>query len=601
MLRELFQGFSQELAPFPGRFALTWRIALLSALVAGVAMVYEIIEPAIGCYLIIYLMKPNAAETIVMGIGALVLVTIVVAGMFGLANLTIESPPLRLATMAFFSFLFVYLGSASRLGPLGSDIALVIVFVLSLLSFTPFGEAVDRVFLYAWQMVAMPMAMMVGFNMVLGRPPQSLLRETIGERLRAAAAALLDGDGGPARLKPILAEGNAEHNQRALLARALHYVPDAESAWLARGVENSYRLLLAISALPASVTQEWRGQLAARCTELAEAVAARREAAPFAPVPETAPGAAQEASSALQDMARGDQSWPKMPQPPFFSPDALSNPNHQRLALKTTAAALACYMIYTGLQWQGIETAMVTCYVAALGTTGETVHKLALRIAGCLVGAAMGIGSILFLIPHMTSVGSLMALVFLALLPAAWISTGSERFAYGGVQIGLAFLLTVLHGFGPSLDMDTATNRIIGILLGNVMIYLVFTRIWPVGLVTTLRHQLSDALQALSRLALLAPGQRSAAVNEASQAMTSLDAARLSIEYTKFEPRGIRPDPHETERLGRLVDEAEKLTVRLFLSDGSPAEVERLRQLLAAPVAEAAAGAPPVRGPRSAL
>lgn len=589
MFREYARKFAQELDPFPGRLALTWRIALLSALVAGVAMVYEIIEPAIGCYLIIYMMKPNAAETIVMAIGALVLVTIVVALIILLANFTIESPPLRLATMAFVSFVFVYLSSASRLGPLGSDIALVIVFVLSLLSFVPFGEAANRLFIYAWQMVAMPMAMMVCFNLVLGRSPQTLLRETIGERLEAASAALLDPDGGRASVKTILSEGNAEHNQRALLARALHYVPNAESAWLARGIENSYRMLMAISALPASVTLQWRRQLAARCAEVANAVAARRDIPQPEPIPDTAAGAPLEACAALHDLARPEQSWPPMPQAPFFSPDALSNPEHQRLALKTTGAALACYLIYTGLQWQGIETAMVTCYVAALGTTGETVHKLALRIAGCLVGAAMGMGALLFLIPHMTSVGSLMALVFIALLPAVWISTGSERFAYGGVQIALAFLLIVLHGYGPSLDMDTARNRIIGILLGNLMIYLVFTKIWPVGMIKTVHRQLTDALQALTRLASLPAERRADAVAEASQAMTSLDAAANALEYAAFEPHGIRPEAAEIERLGRIVTEAENLTVDLFLSGGSPAQLDRLGRLEAATETEARA------------
>jgi multidrug resistance protein MdtO len=67
---------------------------------------------------------------------------------------------------------------------------------------------------------------------------------------------------------------------------------------------------------------------------------------------------------------------------------------------------MICCLVYTGIDWQGIHTAMVTCFVAAQGTTAETVHKLALRVLGCLVGAAMGIAAILFVIPHLRSVRS---------------------------------------------------------------------------------------------------------------------------------------------------------------------------------------------------
>ena len=170
---------------------------------------------------------------------------------------------------------------------------------------------------------------------------------------------------------------------------------------------------------------------------------------------------------------------PRPKKPPFLAPDAFSNPDHQRYALKTTAAALICYLIYTGIGWDGIHTAMITCYVAALGTTGETVHKLALRITGCLIGAAMGVAAIAFVIPQLQSIGGLMALVFAGILIAGWVAAGSERIAYAGVQIGLAFLLTVLNGFGPSTDMSNAGDRIAGILLGNVIVYVIFTGIWP--------------------------------------------------------------------------------------------------------------------------
>src|SRR5690606_2461914 len=126
---------------------------------------------------------------------------------------------------------------------------------------------------------------------------------------------------------------------------------------------------------------------------------------------------------------------PLSPPSGFFYSDALRNPDYQRFALKTTLSALLAYIIYTSLDWQDIHTAMITCYVAALGTTGETVHKLTLRIVGCLIGAAMGIASIYLLMPLMTSIGQLMALVFVGTLVAGWVSSGSERSAYAGVQI----------------------------------------------------------------------------------------------------------------------------------------------------------------------
>ena len=62
--RAVARQTARDLKPFPGRLAMTWRVALLCAIVAGVAMVYKIPESAIGCYLIIFLMKPNGAQNV---------------------------------------------------------------------------------------------------------------------------------------------------------------------------------------------------------------------------------------------------------------------------------------------------------------------------------------------------------------------------------------------------------------------------------------------------------------------------------------------------------------------------------------------------------
>lgn len=571
-----------DVKPFEGRFGMTWRISLLCALVAAVAMIYKIPEPAIGCYLIIYLMKPDASTNIVLAIGATILVTVFVALVFVLTRWTIEVPFLRLAVMAFASFAFVYLGSVSKLGDLGSDMALVITFALTLVSAAPLGEVVTRGLLYAWQMVTMPMALMLCFNMVLGWKPSRLLRKTWRERVEAAEQHLLRHDAeSAARLHELLDEGNAEHDQRALLTRILHYVPKRVTNQLAQAIEQSYALMLAVSALPATIPDDAREKLAAQCREVAEAIATKTAIPAPGEQPVTDDAALAAAWQALRGMANPDPTWPAMPQEPFFAADALSNPAHQRFALKTTLAAMIAYIVYAGIDWQGIHTAMITCFVASLGTTGETVHKLTLRIIGCLIGAAIGIGAILFVIPNLTSVGGLMVLVFVGLLPAAWVASGSERIAYGGVQIGLAFLLTVLQGFEPSLDMGTARDRIVGILLGNLLVYLIFTRIWPVGVVVGVRAGLSSALAGLARLATMPPqGDNRARVNEAAAAVADLRRAADQLAWAPYEPAALRPEPAAMRRFEAVLAEAEPLAASLFLAvSADPDQAARLKRL----------------------
>ena len=89
----------------------------------------------------------------------------------------------------------------------------------------------------------------------------------------------------------------------------------------------------------------------------------------------------------------------------FFLPDAFTNPEHVHYALKTTAAAMFCYFLYSLLDWPSIHTSLITCYIVSLGTTAETIEKLSLRILGCLVGAAAGIGAIVYVIPSIDLCG----------------------------------------------------------------------------------------------------------------------------------------------------------------------------------------------------
>jgi hypothetical protein len=387
----------EDLQPFPRRAAMTWRIALLCAIVVAFCMMHEIPEAAISCYLVIYLTKPDAIVNVGTGAGFFLGLFGVVALLVWIVNLVIGSTMHIMAAIVVTSFLLLYLGAASQLGENGGVGALVIAFLLTLIVKAPEADLATFALREAWAMAAAPMALMVVFNLLLGFSPVTLLRDKLRDRLSAAALALEHGD--RARLRALLREGNAAFDQQALAARLLRLVPRAPARQLAADVRAGFALTLAVSALPAGLDPARRAALAS-AIRAAEAALAAGEAPPPPTPPEDADPAERAAWRALGILA-GAPEGEVVPAPkiPFLAPDALTNPAYSRFAIKTTLAAVICFLTYTAIDWQGIHTAMITCYVAALGTTGETVHKLALRIMGCRVGAALGLGAILFVIP----------------------------------------------------------------------------------------------------------------------------------------------------------------------------------------------------------
>lgn len=564
-----------DLAPFPGRGGMMWRIALLCAIVAAVAALYKTPEAGISCYLVIFVMKRDAAESIAMALGIIVLVSIVVFFVIFLAAITIESPLLRMLTIAAVSFVFLFLQGASKLGPVGGVIALVIAFTLTLVSDAPVGEVVTRGMLYAWQMAAMPMMLMVVFCLLVGRSPVSLLRERLRDRLVLCEAALREpGRDWRAAFGERLGEGNAEALKSAGLAKLFHLLPAAGLQQIARDVPASFRLLAAVGALLPEAGEADRLALA---DHIGDAIAAldASEAMPEPPARHSgARGPLGEAWQALAVMA-GAEPPPAVAgeKDGFFLPDAFTNPVYQRFALKGTAAAIICYIIYTGLDWQGIHTAMITCYVVSLGTTGETVHKLGLRIVGCLVGATMGILAIVFVMPFLDSVGGLMALVFFGCLLGGWIASGNERIAYAGVQVALAFLLCVLQGSGPATDMDAGRDRVIGVLLGNLVVYLIFTQIWPVSVEAAIRLRMGQALAHLAVIARLKPAERAGAAGRLASAEELLSGVGDALYLTPFEPARVRPAPEIRGRLETARREAEGLGRALYFAGEVPPAV----------------------------
>ena len=132
-----------------------------------------------------------------------------------------------------------------------------------------------------------------------------------------------------------------------------------------------------------------------------------------------------------------------------------------------------------GLVFLPVRADLVCCNAFSQESTGATLRKGWLRLCGCLIGGALGFMSILFIVPRMETIASLALLVAVVSAIAGWVAAGSPRIAYAGLQIALAFFLSVFQGFAPGTGLDVIRDRLVGIILGIVVTSLVFRYLWP--------------------------------------------------------------------------------------------------------------------------
>jgi len=100
--------------------------------------------------------------------------------------------------------------------------------------------------------------------------------------------------------------------------------------------------------------------------------------------------------------------------------------------------------------------------------------------------------------------------------------------------MGFAFFLGVLHDYGPTMELTTARDRIVGILLGNVLMTIVFSAMWPVSALDRARQVLAQALGALGELVRHATPPL---VDIRLKAVQKVTEARRLVSIAAFETR----------------------------------------------------------------
>ena len=562
------EWFRREMAAFPDRKAMTVRMVAGVLLVTIISMALQVPQLTLSAFFVIFVTKENRTLTTLTGIIMVLGVTIATALSLFASRFTFDHPELRLPVLGVCVFTGMFLSRVFVIGPLGFVIGFFSGFMLIITEYAPNTEALVRGQLWLWVAIVYPIVLTVVLNQILlPAHPWAAFVRSLTQRIDAATTTLRrtlkDGHAGGQvsfELLELATRGSSPLYGLLNFAEkeAKHFdLKPNHARWVAT-IAASEHLITATASLelrelhPLSENDITCANTLV--TDLEEIRTALQEPNPVLPPAHYLRFTAdlpqlrevQFATRSFHDSLIGEnpgqaifQSKPAKKS--LFVPDAFTNPVYTRFALKVTFAAMICYLIYTGLDWPGIQTAFITCCFIALGNTGATVRKGWLRFIGCCVGGLLGFLSIVFLVPHMVSITSLVFLTAVGSALAGWVAAGTERVSYAGLQGAFAFYYCIFQGYEPDTNFTTIRDRVVGILLGITVSGIVFHYIWPEHASDGLRATLARVLRNLSKLVLLPKtGEPLQAEEEAADKAqgaitTDLDNALRLSELTVFE------------------------------------------------------------------
>ena len=577
-----------QLIPDAERLEFATRLALICAVTTLLTAIYQTPEPALSAYVAFFMNRPERTMSVVLSIVFTLIVGILVGLIIVIANFVVDDAMWRVISIAVISFLMLYVGSASRLRPIAGTLALIVAYGLDLLGRIQVGELATRGLLYVWLLIAIPAAVSVVVNLILAPSPRRTAARAIADRLRLCAAVLRNPLAPQRQMLSTQARaGMASILSQIRLAGVEKTAPPADVDALERAALSCFGLMSAVDILVTNSELNVPDPVRAKLAHITDELASMVQQGHYPPeVTVTLPDAGHQSPlvsdvvaamrAAAQHFAAPDiakHALPDTKKEGFWAEDAFSNPEHAQYALKTTAAATFCYVLYSLLDWPGIHTCFLTCYIVAQTTAAESVEKLSLRLIGCLVGAAAGLASIVFLMPSVTSVGALMAVAFTGAWLSSYVAAGNPRISYAGFQMAFAFFLCVIQGSGPAFDLVVARDRVIGIIIGNLVAYFTFAYLWPVTVSRRVDSGLAAAFRQLAAVASMPdPRER---WRLASEVQGGFGQAEGDIELAHYEPAPIRSSAAWLEARQHVLRTA-RAVASLVAVSSDPRELSRI-------------------------
>jgi multidrug resistance protein MdtO len=540
-----------ELTPFPGRAQMTVRLVACVVLITVISMTLRVPQLAFQVFFIYFVTKEHLSLTTRVGAIMIMGSTISTVITVFLYKFTFDYPELRIPMMASVIFIGMFLSRALVIGPLGFMVGFSIALYHTIGEAALNTDTLVRNLLWLWTALTYATVLAILVNQVLlPVDPWAALVQALTLRLEAVRSVVLttlkNGSAGGQINSALIEMGTRGSSPlRALLnfAESKDVRLKRRHSSLVATIAASEHLLNASGALafrqPQTLSADDRRCAEALLVEIAHLKAVLPEHDPVLPLGKSDVAQAtlpqlrelQFASETFRDgliryVADAAPATTSKWKNRVFVADAFTNTSYVRFALKVTVSAMICYIIYNAVDWHGISTAFVTCCFIGLENTGATIRKAWLRLLGCASGGLFGYLAILFLIPHMESIASLVLLAAMGAAMAGWISAGGERISYAGVQFAFAFFVCVFQGYAPDTNLALARDRLVGIALGITVTSIVYRQIWPEHAIDALRAALARVLRNFANLILIP--QSSEGIEDEYKAADALQSANKS-------------------------------------------------------------------------
>jgi multidrug resistance protein MdtO len=550
-----FAWFVDDLRPTPGRLESSLRIVLTVVLALILLLVLQIPFVSIALYISFVLARESPAVSLRSALLTVVVASLSVVLELAVVIATDNDPMARLLSVAAFTFVAGVLTQASSFAPLAPMLGFLYCTVIALWETQAPPDAIVKTSLFLIGAVSLVLGCAVLIEYLLAnRSPVDRLQQE--RRIRYQA------------LETMFRTYAKGASKEELFAA---YLPVARLALAGqRGMQELYNVIVQRNLDPKDLPLGIRIRITL-LAELIDVSAAFATANPSSDDPElreryawiadrcreTGSGSAPQlsleaAKSTVSSLRRveetlralmampvnsGDADDKKLivlptAKVPFFLPGTLRARATLLFGLKISFCATLCYIAYHALDYPGISTAVTTVLVSGLTSTGAMKQKLAHRVVGAIVGGLLlGLGSIVFLFPHMDSITALCGLVALVAFIAAWCAAG-RRFGYIGLQIAFSFFTVTLATSSAPSELAPARDRLVGIGLALVIMWFVFDQVWPVRTVTMMRQALARVLRGEAQLFEVA----GSAIDSGDLA-SRMDALRHSVSATIVEIR----------------------------------------------------------------